>query len=580
MLHFVVAAARQRSARSRVDALLRRHGTLTPAVDRFFDELQCPTIPASTHHVRWSSAKGRLHVVGWTTEDPSIGWRVGDTGLVVHAGRGLLVEPPLGRVATIDALAELGRRDRVVDLLPRLEGAYALVRLDDDGSGELANDPVGLHLLYWAQTPTTTYVSNKALLVGAALQAETGRAPARDAHAMLHVALVGNMLGTETGFCDVRTIPFGTSIRLGADGEIDFPPAWPNPWDLPRATEGLTEATVDAVEDRMIKVIQATLATSPTEPCSQLTAGKDSRLVLALLKRAGLMSDFQFVSYGLPTTPDVRGASAIARRLDLRFRRENWPIPADFTDQFALHVTSVAGEIGCWESGELHGRPDGVILSGMVGETLRSGYPKMVQIDYPVQLERRLRRLLALRIDLLDAARAEEAIVEIIDLATAPNGVGHPAHDLIDIYFIAHRQRRWIGAQMDRLEGQYMPLYTAIGLQAGFALGPDDKVDETLRRALMERAQLGLEDVKMGKKKMFIRRPPRVPTPGGTWNQRPQRVKAARHYVEANADNPAFTLLDRDKVIGALDGYDALVPRKQIELHWALTPVIWLGGFV
>ena len=221
--------------------------------------------------------------------------------------------------------------------------------------------------------------------------------------------------------------------------------------------------------------------------------------MLAMLRRAGMADDVEFFTYGAEG-PDVEGAMAVADKLGLHFNRYRWPAaPEGFLTRFTDHVERVGGEVGCWESSECHSHP-GLTFSGLLGETLRSGFPKMAKCRTEEELERLFRRLVAPRVRFLQPEIAEIAIEEFLALVLSPLEDGHDVADLADIYFLTTRQRRWIGPSRERYQRHVFPLYTGLGVRTAFGIGASGRVEEQIRRALMSRAELLDLGVAFGKR--------------------------------------------------------------------------------
>ena len=62
-------------------------------------------------------------------------------------------------------------------------------------------------------------------------------------------------------------------------------------------------------------------------------------------------------------------------------------------------------------------------------------------------------------------------------------------------------------------------------------------------------------------------------------NQSPTiRQRAYRELISARDDNPIFEIVDRDRLIAAVDALQYLTdPAAQQQVHGAMTGVIWLG---
>ena len=55
------------------------------------------------------------------------------------------------------------------------------------------------------------------------------------------------------------------------------------------------------------------------------------------------------------------------------------------------------------------------------------------------------------------------------------------------------------------------------------------------------------------------------------------RKRSIHEAIAFDVSNPAFELVDREAMLADTDDYASLDRRRQIELHQALTVVLWLG---
>ena len=197
-------------------------------------------------------------------------------------------------------------------LTERLDGPYALVAISPDGSGTIVSDPFGLHPLYHRQFGSSCVVSNDAALVAAVVERVQGIGPESDEDAVAWLLLNGQMFGDATPYRGVARLPFGSGAVLRSDGEMTVVPWHEPPWHRIDAPAAARHETVDAAEQRMIATILAALAATPGAVISELTAGRDSRLVMQLTARAGVADRVLFRTYGPRNSPDRTVAAEIS----------------------------------------------------------------------------------------------------------------------------------------------------------------------------------------------------------------------------------------------------------------------------
>lgn len=576
MLHFLVLATK------------RGCGPLPEAVVRLARDQGASPRPAAHRHVHWTSAGGSVQFAGWHDGEPPAPWRVTPTGLVAHAGEALDLSgaPGDGRASLLDRLSQEGASA----LPPSLEGIYALLGLTSDGAVDIVADPFGLHAIYTGETPTMSVYANDAHLVARCLAAATEVDPAPNTDALAMVVAFGCICGEETPYRGVETVPFGHGIRIDpGTGRTHTPKRHHDPWSVERVGT-LTDDMVEAIVDRMAGLMRAAIGRHPERPLAELTAGKDSRLVLAMAQHGGLLDEITFFTRG-GDTADFLGAWGVAQHMDLTFRRTRWYLPPDgWAGPYRDHVARVVGQVGAWESSESRDHA-GATFSGLLGETLRASSRRLTGIKRPKKVVGHFERIVRQRAGPLRDDALDATVAKLVSLFVEPLDEGCDASDLADIFYVRHHQRRLFGSQMDRHIRYFYPLYATGSAAAAFALGPQARLDETLRRALMHRTAPDLDDLGFAKVDPRKRPPIIAETrpalrpvdltrsgvpPLRVSGKDTTRAEALRQLTSACSDSPAFELIDRAKLAHLVDDYESLSRLDQIKAHKAITPIIWL----
>jgi hypothetical protein len=551
---------------------------------------------APQEHVHWSSSNGLVHVGSWSTNElvpPTMG--TADDGIVAVGGQPIVTQPT--DEAALLRPEVVARHAHVLRMLTeRLDGPYAVVAIGPNGSGTIVSDPFGLHPIYHGCAGSVSVVSNSAALVAAVLERVNGRCPDPDEDAVAWLLLNGQMFGDATPYRGVRRLPFGSGAVLEPDGEVSVLPWHEPPWHRIDARSVAFNTSIDDAEQRMIATIRAALAVAPGAVSSELTAGKDSRLILELAARAGVTGQLRFCTYGAETSPDSEVAAAIADRLGLRHETTSWPVtPAGPTvASYVARVRNVSAQIACWES-STPSETEGITLSGLAGESLRTNYPGNVGLTTVEAAvagfeNHRFGRYHYVRGPALQGLRERAR-----QLFLAPLETGARPEDLFDIFYVQHRLRRWIGDKPDRYERYVFPLYSPFAVQVAMAAGWEARAGDAIHEEIRRRADLPIGQISFrqgtrwrsrdGSSAMTEHaadRPIReASAPTLRFLKRQEfdeaRKHAIREAVEFDRTNPAFELVDPSAMLADADRYRELDRRQQIELHQALTVVLWLG---
>jgi hypothetical protein len=176
---------------------------------------------------------------------------------------------------------------------------------------------------------------------------------------------------------------------------------------------------------------------------------------------------------------------------------------------------------------------------------------------------------------------------------------------LFDVFYIQHRLRRWIGARPDRFVRHVFPLYAPLGVEAAFAMGWQARAEARFHDAIQQKAALKIDAIpfvrgqtwrKRGQTWRKNGRPGRPSPPSGeigqahrgstsevSGSERGRPIQAARGQaiqaaIAAHPANAAFDIINREAMMNDAKQYHSLDRRAKIELHQALTVVLWLGS--
>ncbi len=199
--------------------------------------------------------------------------------------------------------------------LDQLEGQFAGVRYRTDGDVlEVFNDPFGMQQFYCASRADRTYVSTSASALAAHLDA-----PVNEDGVRLYLR-TGKQLGTITLWHGIERFDPATVLSFGPRGRTSS--TYWRPSVDPAVRSMSLARTIDYVTEVCISTVERWF---DTNGCiwADLTGGYDSRLVNALLTRAGI--EFRANTAGEEETVDVRIAREVASAGGLQWQHERLP---------------------------------------------------------------------------------------------------------------------------------------------------------------------------------------------------------------------------------------------------------------
>lgn len=563
----------------------------------------------SGRHVSWRSRSSMIEVGAWQPE-PDAGdapWHIADDRVVVTIGSVRWRSPAERSPSScVDDLARATEHTPLPDVARDLDGVFAAVTVSADDDVDAATDPLGLRCIYYGEDDTVVAISSKAALVAGALAASEGRPMARDRFNPCWLVFTTYWIGDATGFEGVRVLPAGAGLAIDRTGRLSILEG--GSWIPDDTTRGLAgDELVELVRDDIASTLRSTLRLPADRHVIRLTGGKDSRLILAVALWAGLAQRFDYETIGPPTLADVRVASELADRFELRHevRFVGLAPERSYADRARSFVTATGGMLNLWDLAEPDTPPNEVRIVGVCGEMLRT-YRRTAK---PVSSVDDLVRLFAPRnfgrLGLLRSEVSRELHDLVVRTVLDHSQRGLDPQDLFDAFYMSHRARMTRSGPLEELVGhrRVLPLYSRTTLGAAFAIGGAARQDELLHYEVMRRCSTELvghrfagpgwspalgevngagptaRSEEAGSAGM-LRSPAAKPRSLMQTLQEagfPERRVLLRSVLEEH-DNPAWDFIRRDRVEGALERFGALSLPERRELYGGITAALWLSG--
>ena len=515
----------------------------------------------------------------------------------------------------------------------RAIGHFSEIDLDFAGVGLIQQDPCGLHPLYTGTAQGITLIANRPHLIAAVLESLQGERLPRDARFAAWLALSGYPISDRTGYEQVNCVPFGTSVQIRRGFRVRFSSPHP-PWSA-RETAGefrSADTMIDRIENELIANLRGAITALGHRPRLQLTGGRDSRLMLALALRGGLLQDVEIVTLGQPDSPDAAVARELTRRLGMGHSQLEWTDGVVVRRQLCPHVGNVAGAVSCIDSSISLSTDGRMTLSGLTGEMLRTNWPNRTGYRDEQSAVAGFLSMPLGKAGLLRRNACLNALTDGIRCLLAPAAQGAGPEDLFDAYYVQHRLRRWLAARPERFADEFFPLYHPPAMELAFRMGWHARAAGRIHNTIIERAGSRVSEPSYYKPGGFYKVKETFEEPGQQFHQRgngrfrngikkrllhmgfdpghlyrpeakkwlfdafskegpisararrgPQkdflarRQQAYRELIAARDDNPIFEIVDRHRLIAGVDALHELTGPAAREVHGAMTGVIWLG---
>jgi hypothetical protein len=449
--------------------------------------------------VGWRSPDGRVAVVHW-------GQQPAGSASNPQAGT-LQVDAPSSRAGTIwvDPSDGLGAPLRARTSLTRIDPVYA------------------------AQLPDAVILSDRAMWAASVAARLAVHDPM---HACALLAGPGFPVGMVTPFAGVLALDGATSAEVRAC-QLQVWPArehvaaedratadlraedtfagWPGGGSVSAGGSGCTGGSPPGAAHVAAALVAAVAPLRTlTEPVElSLTGGKDSRLVLAALVRAGV--PVRAKTHGFPQHPDVTVAAEIARRLGIEHVVREPATPDKKIDVATRIRAAVLVADGMLSAFENVGRPDHspgpvVTAGGHGGELLRGGYAEAATtpndsgaIAHAKRAARGaelLRRLTTRHLALLRTGPAARYLASLAPWTGA--ALAHGPLQALDDFYLANRAGRWSAAARQAYllrENLIQPLFDDAVVRATREVPLAERVSGALPDAVLRQLCPELADV-------------------------------------------------------------------------------------
>ncbi|MGH8836715.1 MAG: asparagine synthase-related protein [Actinomycetes bacterium] len=502
----------------------------------------------------WCSDTGDVVLVAWHNEPPG-----GATPLIVK-------HPLDGAAGNSGYLSnhELGADlvDRPEKRLSELGGVWSLFAATSAGLFA-ATSSSGAEPVFYAETPERAVVGNRALLVHLVAHPP---GPMPDLVGLAGVFNAGYCVTDRTAFQGVRVLGAGRTLRVSSAG-------------LALADHDVVGPGVTAVQiaDALLDSVAPVAALN--RPVSLgLTGGRDSRLVAALLTRAGALVTAR--TSGLPDDPDVVVATQVAEVLGIR-HRVGPPMGAQVSDSTVtfdvrgrLKEAVVLGEgmLGAYDRvGRIDDKfqPACVAVTGGGGEILRGYFAALIKdVKDRAAAERFLRTRL-----FRDRRLYASDLLKEYDTDVAPwlERVRELGADALEEFYVSQRVARWTGAARGSASiGSlaWRPYLDHRVVRLVRAIPVANRVNESLIAALLDEFVPQLAQVRFaGKRWKFDKVPPKDPVKLADWEARAPVV--GRHGDRADfnwrTDVPEVIAALRNVIMDAPADFWILADRRQVE---------------
>jgi hypothetical protein len=359
--------------------------------------------------------------------------------------------------------------ERWADLPAVLEGAFSAVRVDwSDDRVECLVDALGLAPVFVHRDGDSIIIANSLETLRHAYDLRSG-----DLLGLASLVALGWPAGDRTPLDGAEMLAGGLH-RFAPDAPSSSPPA------AAARIAPVARRRPPLPVDQLLATTRAALAVG-APMASALTAGRDTRVLLALTRAAGADGDVAFYTSGPPESLDVRVARQMAQRFGLHHRLLQPTVPSTVEEWAAQTTTFVRRTDGLSPIDAVSdhldhdGRPERLGLelwgiAGEIGRTVKWVRPSLAAVA-PVgrrspELQRRVIQHAVLDPAGLLRGEAVEAVRAWLDgFVAARRSEGWPSEDLFGTFYAFARVRHW-SARGIRRAAATTDLYPPFAAQA------------------------------------------------------------------------------------------------------------------
>ena len=494
-----------------------------------------------------------------------------------------------GSFAAHDAGVLLQRWDTAAD---DVTGLFSAVRVDlERRAADVVTDAVGMAQVFVHQRGDAWVLSNSVEVIRHFLGLTDV-----DPLGMSSLLSIGWVMGRRTLIAGVTSLPGGHVHRLNGNGPVSRQDYLGTAAIARLREEQPTPESLETIAERLRLQTVAIGAMAQPVRCG-VTAGRDTRVLLALLASAGVEADYYTI--GPEGSPDVTMARRLTEAVGARHRRlepELPPTDGEWAAATAEYVgqtdgLAVLSSVGDWW---VHRSPDGplgVRMWGMAGEIGRGGVglgvplaPALRGVRASASMQRKLvLKRLAPAGGVVAASALAESTRYVDDFLSARRAEGWPVGELAQAFYHCERMGQWAASGLRRtLAGadQYTPFTTRDFVEYSFSISAAERflesphygllsqLDRRLRDMPFERGwrwqrpraavAIGLAEAAPGVVRRLRRRRPaqeprRAPTHFGMrWIE--HGLGHHRELVDGHPDSPVWEFADRHRVQALVAG--------------------------
>ncbi|WP_131798683.1 hypothetical protein [Achromobacter insolitus] len=388
-----------------------------------------------------------------------------------------------------------GRGEGVVDAARSIRGSLCLYAWDAlTRAVYLVPDPFGAALVFYYQGNGISAASSDLGALVARLR-DLGQSLTLSIKYAVEMAFVGNAGLIHTPYDEIRVLPNFSYFSISSEECKVRPYNWARNVfnDTPAGLEG-----ADFVANDILMNTQAAISAPSHRKVAHLTAGFDSRLVLATILHHGAKDAFTWHTTGGTNSLDVAVAQELAQAEGLRMSHypgygfSSNPRGHEFRIRAPLDYSEGMISVGPHERNFHDGS---ILLSGGYGEILRSffdvrfvaegmstaeQFERISWVGRKVNPERSA-PLMKKDFSLYLHDEFKKHLARGSDFGIKPNA-------LLDYYYLANRNRYWVGLGARLWSDvcyKFDPLYSLAGAAVGLSQARDQRISNFLGLDIM-----------------------------------------------------------------------------------------------